>query len=246
MNKILKRVLIITVIIIGVSALVYGGLFLKMKSELSGFAPLETGVITDDIYVVKDNFANLFIIKDNAQYVVIDCATSQAIVAEQLKKLGINPNEASAVFLTHTDGDHVGALGLFGKAKLYMSKEEEQMINGKKSKFLWFGNSISRTDYTLLADRQTVRIGNLTIEGILAPGHTSGMMAYLVNDKYLFTGDILSLKEGKIAPIPSFFNMDTPQAIASMEIIRHIPTAQYIFTAHWGYTNDYKTAITFY
>jgi len=71
-------------------------------------------------------------------------------------------------------------------------------------------------------------------------------MAYLVNDKYLFTGDILSLKEGKIAPIPSFFNMDTPQAIASMEIIRHIPTAQYIFTAHWGYTNDYKTAITFY
>ena len=243
MKKIFKKILIITGIIIGVLALAYGGLFLKMKSEMSGFAPLETSRAVDDISVVKDDFANLFIIKDGAQYIVIDCAISQKVVAEQMKKLRINPDGVTAVFLTHTDGDHVGALGLFDKAKLYMSKEEEQMINGKKAKLLWFGNSIPRTDYILLADRQAVRIGNLTIEGILAPGHTGGMMAYLINDRYLFTGDILSLKDGKIAPIPSFFNMDTPQAIASMEIIRHIPTAEYIFTAHWGFTDDYQSAI---
>ena len=243
MKKIFKKILIITGISIGILALAYGGLFLKMKSELSEFAPLETGRVVDDISVVKDDFANIFIIKDGAQYIVIDCAISQATVAEQMKKLRINPDEVTAVFLTHTDGDHVGALGLFGKAKLYMSKEEEQMINGKKAKLLWFGNAIPRTDYILLADRQTVRIGNLTIEGILAPGHTGGMMAFLINDRYLFTGDILSLKDGKIAPIPSFFNMDTPQAIASMEIIRHIPTAEYIFTSHWGFTDDYQSAI---
>jgi glyoxylase-like metal-dependent hydrolase (beta-lactamase superfamily II) len=69
------------------------------------------------------------------------------------------------------------------------------------------------------------------------------MMAYLVNDKYLFTGDILSLKEGRIAPIPAIVNMDNSQAIKSMDIIRHIPAAEYIFTAHWGYTDDYKTAV---
>ena len=160
-----------------------------------------------------------------------------------MKKLGIHPDKVVAVFLTHTDGDHVGALGLFDKAKLYMSREEVQMIDGTKSKFLWFGNSIPRTDYTLLADREIVRIGNLKIEGVLAPGHTSGMMAYLVNDRYLFTGDILSLKDGKMAPIPAFFDMDNAQAIKSMEIIRHLPTAKYLFTAHWGYTDDYKTAI---
>jgi glyoxylase-like metal-dependent hydrolase (beta-lactamase superfamily II) len=160
-----------------------------------------------------------------------------------MKKLGINPDDVAAVFLTHTDGDHVGALGLFGKAKLYMSKEEVQMINGTISKFLWFGNSIPRTDYNLLEDRQTVQIGNLKVEGILVPGHTSGMMAYLVNDRYLFTGDILSLKDGKIAPIPAFFDMDTEQAAKSREIIRYIPAAEYIFTAHWGYTDDYKTAV---
>jgi glyoxylase-like metal-dependent hydrolase (beta-lactamase superfamily II) len=124
-----------------------------------------------------------------------------------------------------------------------MSREEEQMLNGTISKFLWFSNSISRTDYILLADREIVQIGNLKIEGILVPGHTSGMMAYLINDKYLFSGDILSLKDGKIAPIPAFFDMDNAQAIKSMDIIRHIPTAEYIFTSHWGYTDDYKTAV---
>jgi len=159
--------------------------------------------------------------------------------------LGINPDDVTAVFLTHTDGDHVGALKLFDKAKLYMSKEEEQMISGKKSKFLWFGNSIPRTDYILLEDREIIRVGNLKIEGILVPGHTSGTMAYLINDKYLFTGDILSLQDGKIAPIPAFFDMDNAQAIESMEIIRHIFTAEYILTAHWGYTDDYKTAVEF-
>ena len=242
MNKILKRILIITGIIIAVLVLTWGGMFLYIQSLVSRFAPMETGRVVDDIFVVKDDFSNVFIIQDSTQYIVIDCANDKAIVAEQMKKLGISPDEVTAVFLTHTDGDHVGALALFDKSKLYFSKEEEQMINGKKSKFLCFGNSISRTDYTLLEDRETVRIGNLKIEGILAPGHTSGMMAYLINDRYLFTGDILSLNDGRMAPIPAFFDMNHAQAVESIDIIRHIPSAEYIFTAHWGYTDDYKTA----
>jgi glyoxylase-like metal-dependent hydrolase (beta-lactamase superfamily II) len=243
MNKILKRILIIAGIIIVVLVMAFVGMFLYIQSLASGFTPMETGKVVDDIFVVKDDFANIFIIQDSTQYIVIDCATDPSVVAEQMKNLGINPNEVTAVFLTHTDGDHVGALGLFNKAKLYMSKEEEQMINGKKSKFLWFGNSIPHTDYILLDDRQIIQTGNLKIESILVPGHTSGMSAYLVNDKYLFTGDILSLKDGKIAPIPAFFDMDNVQAIKSMDIIRYIPSAEYIITAHWGYTNDYKTAV---
>ena len=243
MKKILKRILIITGVIIGVLALIVGGMFLKLKSAQSTLNPLETGKVVDDIFVIGDGYANMFIIQDSAQYIVIDCGAFPETVVEHMKKLGINLNEVVAVLLTHTDADHVGALGLFDKAKLYMSKEEEQMINGQKSKFLWFGNSIPRTDYTLLEDRQIVRTGNLKIEGILVPGHTSGMMAYLINDKYLFTGDILSLKDGKITPTPAIINMDAKQAVKSMEIIRHVPTAEYIFTSHWGYTDDYKTAV---
>ena len=244
MNKIFKRILIITGIIIGVLVLITGGVFLKIKSAQSTLNPLETGKVVDDIFVVGDGFANMFIIQDSAQYIVIDCAAYSETVAEQMKKLGINPTEVVAVFLTHTDADHTGALELFDTSKLYLSKEEEQMINGKKARMMGLThNSIHRTDYTLLEDREIIQTGNLKIEGILVPGHTSGMMAYLVNDKYLFSGDILSLKDGKIAPIPAIYNMDTKQAVKSIEIIRHIPAAEYIFTSHWGYTDDYKTAI---
>jgi glyoxylase-like metal-dependent hydrolase (beta-lactamase superfamily II) len=243
MKKILKRILIITGALIALLALAWGGMFLKLQSEVSKFTPLETGGIVDNIFVVKDDFANIFIIQDGAQYIVFDCATTPSVVAEQLKKLGINPADVAAVFLTHSDYDHAGALSLFDKAKLYLSKEEEQMINGEKSRMLFMGNSIPRKDYTLVEDRQIIRIGNLKIEGILVPGHTPGIMAWLVNDKYLFTGDIASLKDGRIAPCPSFFNMDHAQATKSLDIIRRIPSAKYIFTAHWGYTDDYKMAV---
>jgi len=243
MKKILKFILITIGVIIAVLALAWGGLILRNISVASKFPTMETGHIVDNIFVVKDDFANLFIIKDSTQYIVIDCGNNPAIVAEEMEKLGINPDNVVAVFLTHTDGDHVSALSLFDKAKLYMSKEEVKMINGTKSRFLWFGNSLPRTDYILLDDREVVQIGNIKFETILVPGHTSGMTAYLVNEKYLFTGDIASLKDGKIAPIPAFIDTETKQAVKSHEIIRNIPTAEYIFTAHWGYTDDYQTAV---
>jgi glyoxylase-like metal-dependent hydrolase (beta-lactamase superfamily II) len=249
MKKVLKIILITIGVIVGVLVLAWGGLFLYLQSETKKFTPLETGHIVDNIfvlkdkYVLKDDFVNAFIIQDSTQYVVIDCANNPAIVAEQMEKLGINPDNVAAVFLTHTDRDHVGALSLFNKAKLYMSKEEEKMINGTKSKFLWFGNFLPRTDYILLDDREVVQIGNLKFEAFLVPGHTSGMTAYLVSDKYLFIGDIASLKNGKVAPFPALFDMDTKQAVKSREIIRHISTAEYIFTGHYGYTDDYQTAV---
>jgi len=243
MNKIIKKILIVMCIIVGVAALAFGGMMLKMQSEMSSLTPMETGQVMDDVFVIRDDFANIFIVQDDKQFIVIDCGIDESTVAEQMKELGISANEIAAVLLTHTDGDHVGALGLFDQATLYMSKEEEQMINGQKAKFLWFGNSLPRSDYILLENRQIIQIGKVKIEGFLVPGHTSGMMAYLVNDRYLFTGDILSLKDGKIEPIPAFFDMDNAQAIKSMEIIRQIPVAEYIFTAHWGYTDDYKAAV---
>jgi len=243
MKKFLKIILISLSVVIAILALAWGGMFLKMSFELKAFTPIETGRVVDNIFVVKDDFANVFILQDSAQYVVIDCANNSATVSAQMEKLGISPDKVTAVFLTHTDDDHVGALNLFDKAKLYMSSEEEQMINGKRAKFLWFGNSLSRTDYILLNDREIVKIGNLKFETFLAPGHTSGMTAYLVNNKYLFTGDIASLKNGKIAPIPAFFDMDTEMAVKSHEVIRRIPTAEYIFTGHWGYTDDYQRAV---
>ncbi len=241
MKKVLKITLIVLAVLVGLVLLAYGAMFLKLKHETSGFAPIETGRVMDNIYVVKDDFSNVYILRDSlAGYVVIDAGNSPRVVAEQMNTLGIDPQEVTTVLLTHSDSDHIGALGLFDHAELYMAREEEQMINGTTAKFLWFGNMLPRTDYILLDDRQIVHIGGLKVEGILAPGHTAGMMAFLVNDRYLFSGDIASLKDGKIAPIPAFFDMDNAQALRSIDIIRNLPGVEYIFTGHWGWA-EYKT-----
>jgi len=68
-------------------------------------------------------------------------------------------------------------------------------------------------------------------------------MSYLVNDKFLFTGDVLSLKSGKIDEFNNFFNSDTKTANKSIGIITQIPETEYIFTSHYGLTNNYKKAV---
>jgi glyoxylase-like metal-dependent hydrolase (beta-lactamase superfamily II) len=242
MKKFLKWTLITVGIIVGVAVPVCVGMLLKLKHETSRFTPIPTGHVVDNVYAVQDDFANVFFVRDSLGYAVIDCGNSPKVVAEQMATLSIDPAIVHSVLLTHSDCDHIGALSLFPQAKLYMARQEEQMIDGTTAKKLWFGNALPRTDYTIVDDREVFRVGVLTVEGFLAPGHTAGMMAYLVDDKYLFSGDIVALKEGKIVPFPTFFDMDSEQALRSHDIIRNISGAEYMITGHWGWA-DYKTAV---
>ena len=243
MKKIFKRFFLVIIILI----LVIGGPFiwymLKAKSEIKIMAPIETQQIVENVFSVRDTFVNMYLVKDGDQYVAIDAGNNADNVAYELKKLKINPDQVIALFLTHTDGDHVAAVKIFKKAQVYLSKAEGQLLNGQKSRFLIFGNKIATKEYLLIDDQQQFTFGNIKVKGILTPGHTIGSMCYLVNDKYLFTGDALSLKNGKIDLFNLFFNMDSKSAAESMGLITNIPTAEYIFTAHYGFTNDYKKAV---
>ena len=243
MKKIVKRILIGVSIVIAVVVLLFVGLFLKMKSETKVMTPLKTGWVVDQIFALNESFVNTYLIKDSDSYIVVDAGNNIDNVATELKKLAIKPDKVSAVLLTHTDADHVAALSLFKNAKVYLSIQEEKMIDGSKNKVFLIKNKISTNEYILLEDQQVITIGNTKIQGILTQGHTFGSMCYLMNDKYLFIGDVLSLKAGKIGKFNEFFNMDTETAINSIEKITKLPIAEYIFTAHYGYTSDYKYAV---
>jgi len=243
MKKTLKRVLLGFAIVIALLVLLSVGFLLKFKHETRNMNVIGSKMVITNIYAVKDSFVNMFLIGASSQFIAIDAGNSPDNVSKELSKLNITPDQVIAVFLTHTDRDHVAALRLFKKARIYLAREEEPMITGKKSKFLIFGNHIYTKEYSLLDDQQTVVIGNLQIQGILTPGHTSGSMCYLVNGKYLFTGDLLRLKNGKIGEFNKFFNMDSKMAKESIKKITNLPGAEYIFTAHYGYTSDYKNAV---
>ncbi|MDP4240745.1 MAG: MBL fold metallo-hydrolase [Bacteroidota bacterium] len=243
MNRTLKRILIGLAIVIFFLSLVIGGLYLKMRSEMKKMNVIETKEVVHNIYAIKDSFVNMFVVKDSDRYVAIDAGDDLNAIAVELKRLNVSPVKVTAVLLTHTDGDHVAAIKLFKKATVYLSKDEEQMINGKTSRMMSSHNKIDTKVYTLLDDQQVIRIGNVRIKAIMTPGHTPGSMSYLVNDKYLFVGDAFSLKAGKIDKPNKLFTGDMKTAIQSFKKITNLPGAEFIFTGHTGYTNDYKKAI---
>jgi glyoxylase-like metal-dependent hydrolase (beta-lactamase superfamily II) len=211
---------------------------------MKGMTAVVTGEIVHNVFSIKDAFVNLYLVKNGDHYIALDAGNDMKDIQQELKKLKIEPGKIDAVLLTHTDGDHVAGISLFNNAVIYISKQEEQLLNGKKSRFFIFGNKIDSENYKLIEDQQVMNINGIKIQGFLVPGHTPGSMCYLVNDSLLFTGDALRLNQGKIDPFYTFFNMASEKATQSIGKIIRIPGVKSIFTAHNGYTNDFQYAIS--
>jgi hydroxyacylglutathione hydrolase len=212
------------------------------KSAMKKMTPVETSQLTDDVFAIKTKYVNMYLVRDGDHYLAIDAGIRKGAVKDGLKKLDIDPDRVKAVVLTHSDGDHAGGISLFDKAVIYLPEDEEQVINGETGRFLWFGNKIDTENYKLLKDK-SFRIGDLKIRMVPTPGHTAGSACYIVNHKYLFTGDAVALHNGTIARFPKIINKNARRAKRSMDNITGLDGVQYIFTAHYGYSNNYSGAV---
>jgi glyoxylase-like metal-dependent hydrolase (beta-lactamase superfamily II) len=215
------------------------------KSAMKKMMPVETRQVTDDVYSVRTKYVNMYLVKDGDHFIAIDAGIKKGAVKDELKRLGIDPDRVRAVLLTHSDSDHAGGINLFEKAVIYLPEDEEQVINGETGRFLWFGNKIDTENYKLLKDK-SFRIGDVKIKMVPTPGHTAGSTCYIVNDKYLFTGDALALDNGIIVRFPKIINKSSRKAKKSMDNLTGLDDVQYIFTAHYGYTDNYKAATSAY
>ncbi|MCX7710737.1 MAG: MBL fold metallo-hydrolase, partial [Clostridia bacterium] len=223
-----------------------GGLYgLKMQSEKSKMNPQATSEIIPGIYTIEnDNFVNFYLIKNGEGYVAVDAGNSLESTRAEMDKLRIPPAKVEAVFLTHTDSDHVGALGLFKNARVYISSSEEQMINGKTARAIGLFKNSLKCKYEKVEDHQVIDISGLKVKGILNPGHTPGSMSYIVNDQYLFIGDAFSLKDQKAGIFNEFFNMDSETASKSIGKLAELNGVKYIFTGHYGHTDNFQRALS--
>lgn len=237
-----KKIMIIGIsILIGLIALLFLTAMFKSKSEYSKMTPLDSGEVISGVYTVNNGHVNFYLVKHEDGYIAIDAGNNLKISKEEMDKLGINPKDVTTVLLTHTDSDHVASVELFENAKVYISEKEEQMINGETPRQLIFGNKLN-AEYSTLGDNEKIEVSNITIEGRFTPGHTPGSMSYILDDKYLFAGDSLSLKDGKAQLFNEFFNMDNELQNETINKISEFNDIEYIFTGHYGYTDDFKKA----
>lgn len=242
MKKTTKRIWTAFGVVVVLMILLLGWYLIKMNSETGKMSPSATQEITSGVYAIKDNYVNLFLIKGTDGYIAIDAGNSLTVVRQEMQKLSIDPLKVVAIFLTHTDFDHVAALDLFANAKIYISKAEEQMVNGKTPRFVVINNKrIAHNE--LLDDNQTINVSGLKVRGIATPGHTPGTMSYIINDAYLFVGDTMSLKNGKADLFNEFFNMDSETEKESVKKLAALRNIKYIFTAHYGFTDDAGKAL---
>jgi len=239
----MKRIVNRMLITIGILAMVFISIslviFLKLRTEISKMHPIETKKITDRIYTMRDSLVNVYIIRSDSGYIMIDAGNDIEVIKRELAKLEIDKSEVVAIFLTHTDNDHVASISLFEHADVYLSKEEEQMIDGSQNRLLFQYNKLHTKRYKTFDEGQVFNFPDITVQCIPAPGHTPGATCYLINNHYLFTGDALSLQEGKVHEFIKMANMDQDTHKKSINKISTLKNIKYIFTAHHGMTDDF-------
>lgn len=165
------------------------------------FKPLNTGRIDENVACVREWVANIFFYCKGNTTIMIDAGYNYDRLEEKMNRLGIDPKSIRHILITHQDTDHVGAVEadspeLFKKAKLYIGEIENRYLTGEvRRKVIYHLYKLPqvtiKNEKMLLSDGEIIDIDGIKIECFLVPGHTWGHMVYLIDDKYLFTGDTI-------------------------------------------------------
>jgi len=165
------------------------------------FKPLNTGWIDKNVACVREWVANIFFYCKDHAVIMIDAGYNYDRLAEKMGWLGIDPQSIQHILITHQDTDHVGAVeadspGLFQNAALYIGEVENRYLTGEvRRKVIYHLYKLPQVTINnkkvLLQDGEVINIDGIKIECFLVPGHTWGHMVYLVDDRYLFTGDTI-------------------------------------------------------
>jgi len=215
---------------------------LYFASPLLKMNPVKTGPIPEtNIYAVNNLINTVYLLKTDSGYLLIDSGLNKDQLEASLKKAGINGVDVKWIFLTHSDQDHVSALPLFPNANIFMGKDELPLINGTMKRAFFGGNKmppgINIDKITLLSDGQELLFGGVKLKCISAPGHTNGSMAYLTDNRYLFSGDAFMIDNGKIGVQP--FAMNPELSRKTIEQLREtIDCSSIVFTSHYGFLKN--------
>ena len=216
------------------------------------FKPLNTGWIDKNVACVREWVANIFFYcKDNA-VIMIDAGYNYDRLAEKMGWLGIAPQSIQHILITHQDTDHVGAVeadspGLFQNAALYIGEVENRYLTGEvRRKVIYHLYKLPQVTINnkkvLLQDGEVINIDGIKIECFLVPGHTWGHMVYLIDDRYLFTGDTIWLGADGGYSFISALAEDNELAVRSLtaleEKLRGRDLHPLFITGHTGWTDN--------
>ena len=220
------------------------------------FKPLNTGCIDENVACVREWVANIFFYRKGDTTIMVDAGYNYDRLAEKMGWLGIDPKSIRHILITHQDTDHVGAVeadspGLFQNAKLYIGEIENRYLTGEvRRKVIYHLYKLPQVtinnEKVLLHDGQVLDIDGIKIECFLVPGHTWGHMVYLIDDKYLFTGDTLWFGADGGYSFISALAEDNKLAVKSLTLLEKKLKKRGLhplfITGHTGWTDNMEFA----
>ncbi len=217
----------------------------KMQAEFKKFRLVKTSIVNNEILAVWNKIVNVYLVKTASGWIAFDAGNDAGHLKREFKAIGLDPSEVRAVFLTHSDSDHVAGVKVFPKAAFYIGMNERPLATGEIRRAGPFRNSLAVTP-EWLADGDSVTIDGRTVRVIETPGHTPGSVSYLLDGVYLFTGDALALKNDRIESFNKMFIMDAEKAHESVLRLTTLRGVRMILTAHYGITERVDEAFADY
>src|SRR2546422_10203536 len=142
-------------------------------------------------------------------------------LASQLTELGVKPADVTYVALSHTHGDHVGNVALFGSSTVLIQTAEYDwaMAGPNKPAF-----AASQKFEQLAGDHDVFGDGSVTI--LSTPGHTPGHQSLLVRlpktGYIVLSGDAVHFRDNwDNKRVPSM-NVNREQTLASLQRIQGV------------------------
>jgi glyoxylase-like metal-dependent hydrolase (beta-lactamase superfamily II) len=191
---------------------------------------LDTGPVCGPVVTIRDGFMNLYILKAAAGLICFDAGWRKAAVAREFEALGLNPQDVTAVFLTHLHWDHARSASLFRNAEVFVGSRE---IPAQVPKWLKPVRKL-----TGVMEGQMPTVAGISMRVLETPGHTSGSVSYLAGERFLFSGDVIRLRQGEASPFPFCFNRDSRAIARSVHKLAGLDGIECLFTAHSGFTAD--------
>jgi glyoxylase-like metal-dependent hydrolase (beta-lactamase superfamily II) len=234
------------IVLIALSALLAlgGGAFAWVMAQFKDLRPAATARLSEALFVIRGAETNMYLVKGESGYIAFDAGDDAEAVSKEMSILGIAPGSVRAVFLTHSDYDHVSSLPLFRDAMVFIPSAEKPYIDGsRKRRVLGLGtrNSLPVASYRILDPGSRTAIDGLLVEAFPVPGHTAGSTAYKVGD-ILFAGDMCTIVKGSVAPPVAMLTEDRARAGSSIRYAARIPGVSKLCTGHSGFSADAAAA----
>ena len=168
-----------------------------------------------EVIRIRSRYTNCYLVKNDSDSILIDAGSeiSGNTILEGIRGAGLQPEDISLIIITHGHYDHCKGLQRLKQvtnAKVLVQKEDAQCLTdgycilpkGKNfmiESFVWMGRhfmkSLARYPATdpdiIFEDRYDLKEYGIDAYAMHTPGHTSGSLCVILNNKYAYAGDTL-------------------------------------------------------